>query len=176
MCIRDRSTTERIPDEQEVSEIYHIMRDAYARTESAIWGENYTRMPLQEYRQLVEKGLIHVARIENEVVGCIYCYKVSDEVMSFSLLGTKDGNEGRGIGGALIDHVEAYGRDQGCSFMYIEILRPKNFELEVKSNLRRWYEKKGYVFSHHQDFAERRPDRAPFLITPSHFECFRKEL
>jgi len=67
-------------------------------------------------------------------------------------------------------------REEGAKEMIIDILRPKDFELSIKNRLRAWYEKKGYEYTHSENFQDRRPDRAIDLKVPSVFDCFRKKL
>jgi len=160
----------------EHKELYEIMRDAYARTEIEIWGENYIRIPQLEFEELIDQGNIFGAKLNGRIVGTIYLKKVNNEESSFGLLGVSLDAEGKGVGSKLIEAAENQARKDGSRYMIIDILRPRDFEVPVKNRLRVWYEKMGYVFTHIQNFEDRRPDRAKFLKVPSVFDCFRKRL
>ena len=160
----------------ERSEMFEIMRDAYARTELEIWGENYVRMPQTEYENLIDDGKIIAATLNGRIVGTIYSYQLDQETSSFGLLGVHRDFEGRGIGRKLIEAVEEKAQLQGSNYMNIEILRPRDFKVPLKDRLRAWYEGMGYVFTHDQNFQERRPIRAKDLKVPSVFDCYQKRL
>lgn len=160
----------------ERNKLYEIMRDAYARTESEIWGENYVRIPKQEFEQLIDQEIVFGAQADGRMVGTLYLKKINSEKSSFGLLGVDTTTEGQGIGSKLIEAAEDMAREEGAKEMIIDILRPKDFELSIKNRLRAWYEKKGYEYTHSENFQDRRPDRAVDLKVPSVFDCFRKKL
>ena len=157
-------------------DLFEIMRDAYARTEVEIWGENYIRMPQSEYETLIDEGKISAALMDGKIVGSVYVRMVDEETASFGLLATHRDFGNRGIGRALIESVEKNARISGAKHMIIDILRPRDFNVPIKDRLRTWYEGMGYEFTHHQDFQDRRPDRAPYLKVPAVFDCYRKVL
>lgn len=160
----------------ERSELFEIMRDAYARTEIEIWGENYLRMPQSEYETLIDDGKITAALLDGMIVGSIYSYQRDLETSTFSLLAVHRDFGGRGIGRKLIDEVEKKAQLAGAKYMSIEILRPRDFKVPLKDRLRTWYEAMGYAFTHDQNFQERRPIRARDLKVPSVFDCYQKKI
>lgn len=161
---------------QERVDLFEIMRDAYARTEVEIWGENYLRMPQSEYETLINEGKISAAVMDGKIVGSIYMRNVDAQTASFGLLACHDDFGNRGVGRKLIEQVEEKARLAGAQFMNIEVLRPRDFTVPIKDRLRHWYETMGYVFTHDENFQDRRPDRAKDLKVPSVFDCYRKEL
>ena len=161
---------------EERDELFEIMRDAYARTEREVWGENYVRLSQPEFNQLIDEGSIFGAKLDDQIVGTIYLKKVSDAERSFSLFGVHSKAEGRGIGSRLIEAVEDQARMEGAEGMIIDILRVRDTEVASKKRLRTWYEKQGYEFTHTENFQDRIPHRAHNLKAPSIFECFRKRL
>lgn len=176
MSITIFTTQERDFSPAQRTEIFEIMRKAYASTEIEIWGENYVRMPQAEYEELIDDGKITVALLENEIVGCVYARKIDDDTFTFGLLATHKDFGNLGIGRKLIEQVEEKARISGAKFMNIEILRPRDFSIPMKDRLRAWYEGMGYVFTHNQNFQDRRPDRAKDLKVPSVFDCYGKVL
>lgn len=156
--------------------MFEIMRDAYARTESEIWGENYVRIPKHEFEELIDQGSVFGAKLDGQVVGTLFLKKMSPEESTFGLLGVDSNQEGKGIGSKLIQAAENQATVDGSSYMVLDILRPRDFEVQLKDRLRKWYEGMGYIFTHNQNFEDRRPDRAKDLKVPSVFDCYRKEL
>lgn len=176
MSIVILSSSEHTFSQDERAELYEIMRDAYARTEIEIWGENYTRMPLNEYEDLIDEGKIMGALLDGKVVGSIYSQNLDNETSTFGLLATHKDFGKRGIGSSLVQAVEENARKSGSKFMNLEILRPRDFKVPVKAILQSWYEGMGYEFTHDQNFQDRRPDRAKDLKVPSVFDCYRKKI
>lgn len=162
------------PSERSV--LFEIMRDAYARTEIEIWGENYVRMPQNKYEDLIDQGKIFAAVLEGEIIGSIYSYNLEVETSTFSLLAVHRGFGGQGVGRKLIEAVEEKARNAGSNYMNIEILRPRDFNIPLKDRLRTWYEGMNYVFTHDQNFQDRYPKRAKRLKVPSVFDCYQKNL
>jgi GNAT superfamily N-acetyltransferase len=162
--------------QEERDELFEIMRDAYARTEHEVWGENYVRLSQPEYNQLIDEGSIFGAKLDGQIIGTIYLKKISDAERSFSLFGVHSKAEGKGVGSRLIEAVEDRARKDGAEDMIIDILRVRDTEVPSKKRLRSWYEKLGYEFTHNENFQDRIPHRAHNLKAPSIFECFRKKL
>ena len=161
---------------KEREELFEIMRDAYARTEREVWGENYVRLSQPEFNQLIDEGSIFGAKLDGQIVGTIYLKKISHTERSFSLFGVHSNAEGKGVGSVLIERVEAQALEDGAESMIIDILRVRDMEVPSKKRLRSWYEKLGYEFTHTENFQDRVPHLAHNLKSPSIFECFRKRL
>lgn len=176
MSIVILSSENHIFSPSERSELFETMRDAYARTEIEIWGENYLRMPQSEYDSIIDDGKIMAAVLEGKIVGSIYSYNLDQETSTFSLLAVHRDFGGRGIGRKLIEVVEEKARLTGAKYMNIEILRPRDFNVPLKDRLRTWYEGMDYVYTHDQNFQDRRPDRAKYLKVPSVFDCYQKKI
>jgi GNAT superfamily N-acetyltransferase len=157
-------------------ELFEVMRDAFARTQAEMWGENYLRMPQSEFENLIDEGIIFGALVDGKIVGCVYMRRVDDDTTTFGLLATHRAFEGKGIGRTLIEFIEHIARNSGAKYMTMDILRPRDFRSPSKDRLRSWYEGMGYAFTHSHNYAEIRPERAKELITPSVFDFYRKEL
>ncbi|OFZ56995.1 MAG: hypothetical protein A3D92_20715 [Bacteroidetes bacterium RIFCSPHIGHO2_02_FULL_44_7] len=164
---------------QEIEGMYGLMIDAYALTEVEIWGVGYQRMPLNEYLEILQKGEILFAQIKGEIVGTIHCYPAGEDRYSFGLLAANFSKKGLGIGRKLIAAAEKFARAKGAKYMSLEILRPRDFEVPIKTQLHEWYTRQGYRRTTSMSFLERKPEKtekALQLLVPSVFDCYEKEL
>ena len=166
--------------EADIDRLYDIMRHAYAVTEVEIWGENYTRMPKEEFIALIEQNQIIAARLNGKLVGSIHTYPLGEAVWAFGLFSADFAYKGKGIGRALITAAEEYARHEGkANCMELEILKPRDFEVPVKIALKEWYERLGYVFTHTISFELRKPtkaEKAKNFLVPCVFDCYTKGL
>jgi len=156
--------------------VYELLITAYALTEIEVWGENYVRISFVEYNELIEKDEVLIALLEGEVVGGIHYYERRKGVYSFSLLCADFNKSGLGIGRKLIDAVEVDAIKHGATCIELEILRPKGMEVAFKTRISDWYKRLGFVYTHSQNFAEIRPDKAVNLVNPSDFDYYQKTL
>jgi GNAT superfamily N-acetyltransferase len=154
------SAKEAALSEEEIFRLYEIMRIAYALTEVEVWGEDYVRISLNDYKKLIDKDEILMAVSNSEIVGGIHYYQRAADKFAFSLLSADFNKSGLGIGRALIDEVAKRAKQAGANYLVIEILRPKDMEVPFKVRIRDWYERMGFVYTGSQDFSEVLPDKA----------------
>ena len=166
----------RIGDAVQRKKLHEILILAYALTEVEVLGDNYVRITFDEYNDLIEKDEILMALWNNEVVGGIHYYERRAGVYSFSLLCADFDKSGLGIGRALIDRVEADAKADGAHLIELEILRPKGIEVPFKIRISDWYKRLGFMYTHSQNFAEIRPDKAVNLVNPSDFDYYQKQI
>ncbi len=158
---------------------YALLIHAYAETEREIWGENYVRVSLEEYKQDIEKEIVFTAKLADEVVGTILLAPMGERVFSFGLLAVDFSKKGYGIGRALIKKAEQTAIELGGLVMKIEILKPKNQHVQFKQQLAEWYERQGYEFTFSKSFIELKPakvEKAKELKTEAVFDCYEKKL
>lgn len=163
----------------ELSKMHSLLVHAYAITEKEIWGDNYSRLSLEEFKVFIAASEVYLARLEKEIVGSIHVSRLDEESFSFGLLSANFKQKGLGIGRKLIETAEKHALSKHAKFMKIEILRPSNVDLPQKTQLDEWYRRQGYIFLNSMRFEERKPDKAEkalALITPSQFDCYEKVL
>ncbi len=156
--------------------LYQILTTAYAETEKEMWGENYVRISFEDYNKLIENGEILVAYSNGLVVGGIRHYVKASGIYGFGLLCADFGKTGMGIGRTLIGAVEKIALERNMKAIKIEILRPKDREVEFKTRISGWYQRMGYKYTYSQDFNEVEPTKAHDLVTPSCFDYYVKSL
>ncbi len=157
-------------------QLHEFLRIAYAATETEVWGEDYVRITFDEYNELIDKGEVLIAYIDNQVVGGVHYYERKKGTYSFSLLCADFNKSGLGIGRALVNRVEQDAKANNATEIQLEILRPKGIEVPFKKQISDWYQRMGYVYSHSQNFAEIKPVKAKNLIRPSDFDYYLKLL
>ena len=176
MSIVVLSSADHVFSSSERGELFEVMRDAFARTQAEMWGENYLRMPQSEFEKLIDEGIIFGALMDEKIVGCVYMRRVDAETATFGLLATHRDFEGKGIGRTMIAFIEQTARLSGSKYMTMDILRPRDFKSPSKDRLRSWYEAMGYRFTHSHHYGEIRPERAKELIRTSVFDFYRKDI
>ena len=163
----------------DINRLYEILIHAYAETEQSVWGENYVRIPKDEFITLISRGEVFYAQLNGLIVGSVYVYRKDESTFSFGLLSADFSMKGKGIGKALVDYAEEYAIKQGAKYMDLEILRPTSEEVPFKEVLKQWYTKLGYVYTLSGTFEELKPKKAfkaKGLIQPCTFDCYQKVL
>jgi GNAT superfamily N-acetyltransferase len=168
-----------LEDAKSFNNQYNLLIHAYKVTEKDIWGENYVRIEVEEYKELIEKEIVFTAKLDDEIVGTILLSNHGNQTFSFGLLAADFSKKGMGIGRKLIEAVENEAIRQGANKMVLEILKPENQFVAVKQQLAAWYERLGYSHLKTVSFIDLKPDKsekAKLLITPSVFDCYEKKL
>lgn len=163
----------------DIQRLYDIMIYAYKVTEVEIWGEDYKRMLLDEFQQVIDRGELIGVWYDGVPAGSIHTYPLNETTYAFGLFSVDFAFKGKNIGRALIAAAEETAKSNGASFMELEILRLKDKELEFKQQLRDWYLRLGYQHISTIDFVDRKPtkaEKAKNFIAPSVFDCYRKAL
>lgn len=163
----------------ELERFYAIMIHAYAVTEAEIWGENYARMPWEEFQQLAGSGGMLGVWVDAIPVGSVTVKQVSETHFSFGLLSVDFDYKGMHLGRKLIEAAEEFAIKKGGSYLMLELLRLENEELPFKLRLKEWYEQMGFVYTETVSFlhVERtKPEKVQHLLKPSVFDCYEKKL
>ncbi len=162
-----------------IDKAYSILINAYAQTESEIWGENYVRISREEYEGLIDKGEIFFSFKDKQVNGCIQITNPEEKVFSFGLLAIDFTQKGEGIGKKLILFAEEYALKNGGNKMILEILKPRDFEVPFKIFLHQWYSDLGYQYEKTISFLglkTEKIEKAKQLKVPAVFDCYSKNL
>jgi GNAT superfamily N-acetyltransferase len=163
--------------EKDYQRLFKIVTDAYAKTEEEVWGKNYVRIPYEEYIQLLKDGKeMILAYLDDELVGSVRYYERELGIYTFSLLSADFDKMGQGIGRALVQEVERRAKAAGAKYIQIEILRARAEDTYFKTRLADWYQRIGYQYTHSEDFAKLRPEKAKKLVQPSDFDYYQKSL
>ncbi|MEY3238163.1 MAG: hypothetical protein RI883_2264, partial [Bacteroidota bacterium] len=63
---------------EHIERLYSLMIFAYAQTEIEIWGHDYIRMNKDKYLEILKEDGFLIALINNQIVGSVYVYPLSD--------------------------------------------------------------------------------------------------
>ncbi len=166
-------------NEVDFDRAYDILIYAYAQTEAEIWGENYSRISKEDFKEIVNYGEVFLAYKKEQVVGCVRLFKVNSVTFSFGLFAVDFSIKGEGIGRKLVEFIEKEAVKSGASFMEIEILKARDIRVQSKIDLHEWYTRLGYVFFGTDSFVALKPmeaEKAEKLINPTVFDQYRKSL
>lgn len=156
--------------------LYDIIIKAYADTESEMWGPNYVRVSEKDFQNFIDNDQVLVAFMHEKIVGGLRYYRLDDHTFSFGLFGADLNLSGKGIGKKLIEAVENKAMQSGVSIIRIEILRPRNFEIPIKTKLHQWYQNLGYAFVGSESFEEKFPEKAKGILVPCMFDYYERQL
>jgi GNAT superfamily N-acetyltransferase len=121
-------------------------------------------------------GQIAVARMGDQVVGCVRLQRLDERTGEFGMLCADPSHRGVGIGRELIRFVERQARADGMDTMQLELLQPREWTHPTKQFLAEWYSRIGYRIARTGTIDEAYPELAPLLATPCDFVIYRKEL
>mgnify|MGYP003653242337 CR=1 FL=1 len=179
MSVKIISSSESAGNSMNIEKQHEILINAYAETEKEIWGENYVRVSLEEYKEIIEQEIVFTALLNDEVVGTILLLDEGNHQFSFGLLAVDFSKKGHGIGRLLIEAAEQKAIELGGKVMSLEILKAKNQIVPFKDQLAEWYQRQGYQFTFSKSFIEMKPtktEKAKSLITEAVFDCYEKNL
>jgi N-acetylglutamate synthase-like GNAT family acetyltransferase len=103
----------------DASAIVTLVNDAYRQSEGRVFPST-TRTQRDDICGLIERML--VAESAGRIVGCVHL-EINGASAHFGLLSADVSVHRRGIGSALIAHVEALARDAGCTVMRIDVIK-----------------------------------------------------
>ncbi|MBI3135476.1 MAG: GNAT family N-acetyltransferase [Bacteroidetes bacterium] len=170
------SAKQKVLSEKEFQQLYAIIVKAYADTEAEMWGKNYVRVSASDFRNYITADQVLAAFINDQPVGGLRYYRISETCYSFGLFGADFTFSRKGVGRALISRVEEEVKKKNGTHIKIEILRPRDFELPIKTTLHNWYQQLGYKYLKTVDFAAEFPDRAAGILVPCVFDFYEKVL
>ena len=156
--------------------ISELTNEVYAVAEAGLWTDGATRTSVGEIVQLTRAGEIAVARMGDQVVGCVRVQRLDERTGEFGMLCADPVHRGIGIGRELVRFVERTAYADGMSTMQLELLVPRDWTHPTKEFLAEWYSRMGYRIARTGTIDEVYPELAPRLATPCDFVIYRKDL
>jgi GNAT superfamily N-acetyltransferase len=156
--------------------VSELANEVYGLAEAGLWTDGATRTTAGEIAELTGLGQIAVARVGDQVVGCVRLQRLDERTGEFGMLCADPAHRGIGIGRELIRFAERKARADGMTTMQLELLVPRGWTHPEKQFLADWYSRIGYRVARTGTIDELYPDLAPLLATPCDFVIYRKEL
>ncbi|GAA3389496.1 GNAT family N-acetyltransferase [Cryptosporangium minutisporangium] len=163
-------------DDLLVARLTDLVNEVYAVAEEGLWVPGTSRTTTDEVAGLIRADELWVARLDDEVVGCVRIQRLDDHTAEFGLLVAAPKHRGIGVGRELVRFAEATGRRAGATTMQLEVLMPRDWAHPSKEFLKDWYQRIGYRVVRVGDFEPAYPRLAPLLATPCEFVIFHKAL
>ena len=168
------------PAESEDAELMERITDltngVYKVAEDGIWTDDATRTTQDEVVELTRARQIAVARVGDEVVGCIRVQRLDACTGEFGMLAADPAHRGLGVGRELVRFAERKSRAEGLRRMRLEVLVPRGWTHPTKVFLADWYSRIGYRAARRTTIDEAYPALAPLLATPCDFVIYDKRL
>ena len=163
-------------DTQLISEIAAMVNRVYAVAEKGMWTEAAKRTSEIEIARLIVEGELAIARMDGRLVGSIHIRNLDSTIAEFGMLAAQPDCRGLGVGRELVSFAEELSRSRGRGVMQLELLVPKEWELESKVFLKDWYVRRGYKVVGQGNINETRPYLAHLLPTICDFYIYHKKL
>ncbi|SHN75533.1 Acetyltransferase (GNAT) family protein [Cryptosporangium aurantiacum] len=163
-------------DDVLVARLADLVNEVYETAEQGLWIPGTTRTTVDEIAELIRAGELWVARLDDEVVGCVRIRQLDERTAEFGMLVAAPKYRGIGIGRELVRFAEKAGRSAGAAVMQLEVLVPQDWAHPSKEFLRDWYGRIGYRVVRTGDFQVAEPRLAPLLATPCDYVVFHKPL
>jgi GNAT superfamily N-acetyltransferase len=143
-------TPPRIATASDVDAIVHLVNEAFLVEQFFIERD---RTDAAHVRSLMEKGMFLLAEEDAELVACVYT-ELKIERGYFGMLSVEPSRQGEGIGGRLVQAVEQYFRDAGCTFSELKIVN-------VRTDLHAMYTQWGYADAGTDVYDDPTPTKIP---------------
>lgn len=101
-------------------------------------GQRIDEQEMQLYLQNPAVKLLKYVNSDNEIIGCTYLEKVTDNRLYLGMLTVKPDLQAKGIGKQLLAAAEDVAEEAGCTIVKISVI-------PVRTELVAWYKRRGYV-------------------------------
>lgn len=162
-------------DEATVAAIVAIVNRAYDDAERGMWNRDISRTSVADVAARAVAGELVVGRFGGRLVGAVFTRILDDGAGWFGALGVDRALDGRGIGGSLVEFVEASARARGAHEMQLELLVPRGGRSHT-DRLAAWYERRGYRETRTAALAEIDPASVALAAVPMHVSIMRRPL
>jgi GNAT superfamily N-acetyltransferase len=159
-----------------MTRIAELINEVYAVAEQGLWVDGAARTSVDGVSGLTRDGEVAVARLGDDVVGCMRLRRLDAGTGEFGMLAADPAHRGVGIGRELVRFAERTSREAGLHAMRLELLVPEDWTHPTKAFLAAWYTRLGYRIVHTGRLDDDYPTLAPMLATPCHLLTYEKTL
>ncbi|MCB0476033.1 MAG: GNAT family N-acetyltransferase [Flavobacteriaceae bacterium] len=164
--------------QQEIIYVAELINRVYMISEHDFWSQTgeYSRTTLEAITEFIKKEELLIARMNNEIVGAVHVYRITDTRCGFGMLVSLPEKRRSGIGAALIAAVETWAFENKYSQIQLELLVPESYKHPDKEFLKKWYTRLGYQLKSATPYADLYPKQAHLLKMQCFFEIYQKNL
>ena len=166
----------RLAAPKDQSSVISMANEVYSTSEREFWKEGYYRLNAEEFNHYEKAKWLHLAEINNELVGCVLMRPVDGITTSFSMLICHPNHRKKGIGKTLVEHVFKIALEDNYLKMQLEILSPIEWLHDEKEFLKRWYDSLGFKLLKEVNFADYYPNHGKYMKCPLLFSLYEKDL
>lgn len=131
-------------DTIDITALVNMINAVYRTSEHNLWIEDYNRISNELLADIIKTKELLIAKIENDIVGCIHLEKMDEHLYKFKMLAVSPSYKGTGLGSKLVKFAENTAKVKGAKTMQLELLVPTDFIHPDKVLLHNWYTKIGY--------------------------------
>lgn len=139
-----------------------LINDAYAIAEQGLWLTGVERTDLDQTYAVLAAGRVLVGRVDGVLAGTVQTQDVDRSRVSFGTLAVDAAFSGRGVGSALVRHVEMDAAAVGARFTRLEVLVAEPIHPHLE-RLAAWYSRMGYREVGRTGLDQISPREVPFL-------------
>lgn len=163
-------------NEVDLNQTVQLVNDTYQVAESLFWKNSWVRTNCKEMKKFIDEGQLLGIFDNEQIVGCIRYFKVSQDTCEFGMLSSHQNYRNLKIGTQLVSEAENQARKQGLKKMQLFLLQGKEIKSEEKDLISRWYTRLGYVRVQDFELNEIDPELSNKLLIPAVFCYFLKAL
>ena len=148
------------------SAVADVVNRAYAHAETGLFLTKIDRTDAADVAASISRRETAVALLDGIVVGSIRAATIDERTSWFGALGVDPAFLGHGLGAALVRFVEDDAAGSGKAEMQLEVLDSKPIHPHL-SQVRAWYERRGYIETSRRPIAAVHPEDAASLAVDS---------
>ncbi|WP_420752454.1 GNAT family N-acetyltransferase [Rhodococcus sp. O3] len=160
----------------DVRAVTGIVNAVYVVAEDGMWPAGATRTDTDEVAAAARRGEMFVARTAAGIVGSIRIVRIDESTAEFGMLAADFAARGLGVGRALVRFAEEHCAAAGFRYLQLEVIRPRDQDIESKQFLAQWYPRMGYAVVGTVPAEVGHPELAPLLAVPCEVVTHRKTL
>lgn len=162
--------------DEELDDLVQLINRVYVDSEQGMWISNYKRTNNLDFKSLIKKGEIIVARSSDKIVGSICIFPKTDSNIEFRMLVSDPELRGQRIGARLVEFVEEWAPQNAYNVVSLVLITPTQFKLQSKEFLLNWYTRIGYELKYTKKAVDVLPYLEKELATDCDFSVYEKQV
>ena len=157
-------------------DVLGMVNTAYAISEGDMWTEGHQRMNLPRLKEMISQQELIIAKLGEEVVGCLHIENLGKPNVGFKMLVVKNSHRGKGLGQHIMDYVHKLAEAAEAESIELELLFPVEMFHRDKEMLKAWYGRMGYRIKKIVGIDDLHPGGSKKLLVPSRVMIMEKKV